>query len=569
MSRFFHNIAPTACSAALLALASACTFDDSLCVEDRPTYQEGNDLWLSVDVRSLSPNAGRDARASRADDAGHPDEAGNNDENYIDIENLKVLLVGPNGRVMRVLERRDYTVLSTDDTDNYTTYTLAFNINREYFATDITDPTFKLMVVANAQGPNANSEIRGQKFTMADTWAKTPKEVANMLTTFDYTPGGSWAENVAWMPSIRNNRHIPMTGIVTKSYSTAALDAATKEQPLDAGTINMQRAMAKVRFIDAIQDEEGMDGISITGVRLVGYATQGTYFPEYEYNEKWYTLGACPLETATMREEWYKSSPLLTSPIKFIEPNGSDQKEHNAFIGYMPEFDGSVFIPDVAQYPYLEIDITGIDGTGSNTTFKYGIAGLDKYFVRNHIYEYTIKLDPNLKLTLDVEVNDWVSNEFEYDLSDVVSFDEGNNLQWITDGTLFSTGEKTYNGKQEMQLTIGDAGTDDKAVKGTFKLASPRGGTWTAYFIPGENGSGAFEFVDVDANGKIVEGSGKPAASGKVGEAATIYLHAANSANAFNHYAELVIEVRTVDGRVQYAPIGLSNRYIIFRQKVQ
>lgn len=569
MARFILNISTVAFVGALLASAASCADNDnSLAIEDRPGYKEGNDLWLSVDLRSLTPNGGRASRA--ADNAEHPDEAGSDAENYIDVNDVKVLFVGPNGTVMRVLQQGDYTVVRTSETDNYTSYTLAFKINREYFSTSLPNPTFQLMVVANAQGPTGAAD--NFEFTMENTWAKTPQQVANMLTTFSYSP------TTAWSPTTdeNNHNHIPMSGIVKTSYTTNALDAATSQtSAFSAGTINMQRAMAKLRIIDKIQENDPtMTAVSISEVRLAGYATKGAYFPAYnEANKAWYTSGTCPLETATMQERWYNNGPdkLYTSKNKYSESS----KEYNAFIGYMPELTTKDFHPDINTYPTFEIDVTGIDGPNSKKTYITGLP--NNSIVRNHIYEYSIKLEPNLKLSLEVTVNPWVENTFEYDLSDVVSFDTDKNLTWHTDSNLFSTGEKTYNGKAEMQLTISDAGTDDKAVKGTFTLASPRGATWTAYFIPGENGSGAFEFVEVDSSGNIIRDAdeniiGKPAVSGKVGEAAEIYLHAATEADAFNHYAELVVEVRTVDGHVQYAPIGLkggSNRYVIFRQKTQ
>lgn len=564
MARTLFNITTATFSGALLAMATSCTYDNSLCVEDRPGYKEDNVIWLSVDVRSLATN---DSRASRADDAaGHPDEAGTADENYIDVNDVKVLFVGPDGTVMRVLQREDYTVVRASESDNYTTYKLAFNINREYFSTNLANPTFKLMVVANTDGPTATS---APEFTMPTTWAKTPEQVAEMYTTFDFVPGeGSWAANTAWMPSISYNRHIPMTGIVTKAYTKADIEAAnTQANPFDAGTINMQRAMAKLRFIDVIQEvDPTMTGITIKSVRLIGFANKGAYFPANNYGT-WYGTGALPLEKATMKLEWYHDGDqLLTTPVTFSESG----KNYNAFIGYMPEFSRDVLF-DGISIPKLEVDIAGIDGPNDVQTFTYSLSRKEiEQITRNHIYEFLINVETSIKLNLTVNVAEWNTKQFDYELSDIVVIDgENNRLQWATDGSVFSTGQKVYNGNLESQLTIAAEGSNNRAVKGTFKITSPIGSTWTAYFIPGENGSGAFEFVDVDESGNIIPGSGKMAVTGTVGEPAEFYLHAANEADAFNHYAELVVAVRTADGRVQYAPIGYngSTRYVIFRQK--
>lgn len=578
MSLNFCNITKATCVGALLALATACTYDNSLCIEDRPTYEDGNDLWLSVDVRDLSPIAGRDARASRADDADHPDEAGSIAENCINVDDVKILFVGAEGYVMRVLQPGDYTIVRETQSDDYTTYTLAFKINREYFKSSLSNPNFKLMVVANTKGPDANSN---PDFSLPTTWAKSPEEVGALLTSFSYSP----AANTAWLPSIDNKELIPMAGIVTTNYTQTEIEQAnSRESAFNAGIINMQRTMAKLRCIDIIQETDPtMTGIYISGVRLVGYATKGAFFPsstipyssdgfaeDYAANfASWYTGGAHPIEKPTMLQDWYdEDGKLSTSNITFVEGTGTTAKNYNAFIGYMPEFNSAVLF-DGTSTPRLEVDVTGIDGPTSVKTFTYALSNSDiRQIARNHIYEFRINVETNIKLGLTVEVKDWDSETFEYELKDVVEVDKP--LEWATEGSqVFSTGSKPYNSKSEMQLTIAADGADDKAVTGTFKINSPKGATWTAYFIPGENGSGAFEFVDVDANGNIVPDSGKGAVSGKVGEDATIHLHAANPADALDHYAELVVEVRSVDDRVQYAPIGLngSTRYIIYRQK--
>lgn len=578
MSHNFCNITKATFVGALLAFATACTYDNSLCVEDRPTYEEGNDLWLSVDVRSLSPNAGRAARASRADDSGHPDEAGSIAENCINVDDVKILFVGAEGYVMRVLQPGDYTVVRESQSDDYTTYTLAFKINREYFKSTSTNPNFKLMVVANTKGPDTNSN---PDFWLPTTWAKSPEQVGALLSTFSYSP----TLGTPWLPSIVDKKLIPMTGIVTTSYTQASIEQAnTRESAFDAGTINMQRAMAKLRCIDIIQETDPtMTGIYISDVRLLGYANQGAYFPsstipyseegfEEDYNANfasWYTYGAQPIEKPTMLEAWYVDDDTLsTQKVTFVEGSGSAAKSYDAFIGYMPEYNTDVLLESTST-PRLEVDVTGIDGPDDVKTFTYSLSRSDiRQIARNHIYEFRINVETNIKLGLTVDVKDWESETFEYELKDIVEVDK--TLEWATEGSqVFSTGEKPYNSKPEMQLTIVADGADDKAVTGTFKINSPKGATWTAYFIPGENGSGAFEFVDVNDDGTIVPGSGKGSVSGKVGEEATIHLHAANPADALDHYAELVVEVRSVDDHVQYAPIGLngSTRYIIYRQK--
>ena len=125
---------------------------------------------------------------------------------------------------------------------------------------------------------------------------------------------------------------------------------------------------------------------------------------------------------------------------------------------------------------------------------------------------------------------------------------------------------EVYNGNNEEQLSILN-GTAAYAT-GTFHLISPHGATWKAYFIPGENGVDAFEFVDIGSDGNVIAGSEKVVAEGLVGEQATIHIRGKGEADSYRHWAELVVEVHTIDGNILYAPLtpAMSSRFIIYRE---
>lgn len=78
----------------------------------------------------------------------------------------------------------------------------------------------------------------------------------------------------------------------------------------------------------------------------------------------------------------------------------------------------------------------------------------------------------------------------------------------------------------------------------------------------------AFEFVDIDDDGNIISGSEKVFEEGIVGGPATINIRGKGMADAYRHWAELVVEVRTLDGTVLYAPLtsSMSSRFIIYRE---
>ena len=154
----------------------------------------------------------------------------------------------------------------------------------------------------------------------------------------------------------------------------------------------------------------------------------------------------------------------------------------------------------------------------------------------------------------------------EFELDNIVSVEPDGFLKWEYDGNNFAVTTETYNGQPEEQLSILNGTTG--CATGRFTILSPKGATWRAYFIPGENGVDAFEFVDTDTDGNVVPGAQRVYAEGPVGEQATIHIRGKGAADSYRHWAELVIEVRTVDGTVLYAPLtpAMSSRFIIYRE---
>ena len=108
----------------------------------------------------------------------------------------------------------------------------------------------------------------------------------------------------------------------------------------------------------------------------------------------------------------------------------------------------------------------------------------------------------------------------EFELDNIVSVEPDGFLKWEYDGNNFAVTTETYNGQPEEQLSI---------LNGT---------------------------------------TGGATAAGPVGEQATIHIRGKGAADSYRHWAELVIEVRTVDGTVLYAPLtpAMSSRFIIYRE---
>ena len=162
---------------------------------------------------------------------------------------------------------------------------------------------------------------------------------------------------------------------------------------------------------------------------------------------------------------------------------------------------------------------------------------------------------------------DWGHQVDEYTIDDIIEMEADGFLQWTyADPNAFAVSTEKYNGKDERMLSMLN-GTTDYAT-GTFHIKSPTGAVWRAYFIPGENGVDAFEFVDVDADGNVVAGSERSFAEGPVGALSTINIRGKGAADNYRHIAELVVQVRQPDGTVLYAPLTVENssRFIIYRE---
>ena len=97
-----------------------------------------------------------------------------------------------------------------------------------------------------------------------------------------------------WTPSIADNRHIPMSGLVKASMTRASFEGATDQsKAVDMGTIYLQRNIAKIRVVDAIAKNGDADH-EITAVTLTGATNRGSFIPYMADNTAAWA-GALPL----------------------------------------------------------------------------------------------------------------------------------------------------------------------------------------------------------------------------------------------------------------------------------
>jgi len=539
-----HNIMHTMTAAFAAALLCMGAYS---CSSDSPTGLAGNapgsvtagDVWLSLRLSIPSSTGRGGSRAS--DDAGHPEEAPNADENYIDCTggNMALMFFDDRQLLWRVLTPQEMTVVPVGEG----VYSLRFKLNDSYFGyagkADNIECTY--MFVTNMDGTGSGSTFRTD-----DLFAKTPDQIAAMHTCF----GMPDQNGAAWIPSSVDSRLIPMSGIAHGRVSRAALGNSTSDMAADLGTLNMQRALAKIRILDAISQQIYTDIERIISVSIVGCNTHGTYIPDGP--SAWFNE-TVDVETVTELSEWfdpYSRIAMFNTPQTSTVENTTYQ---NAFVCYVPECTVThdrgirlmitVEMKNGAPSRTYEINLAdqqALEGSGGGV--YGGITGI----VRNHIYEFKVEAAPKAGLDLTLHVRDWESFETEWDFSDNPAIAAGGYLKW-TEGTYSSMIG------QEALLVLDTSTTGE----GRFTLASPLGGTWTAMLVPeGQTEYNAFMFVNSD-------GTVTATATGKIdGEEAVIRIRPTyEPLESTNRRARLLVSVRTPDGRTLNADILQGGTY--------
>lgn len=445
-------------------------------------------------------------------------------ERILDINDLRVLLFDQSGALLKsvVPSALDYHGAVAAN-DGY--YTLSIAFNHGYFDKfdDDDDVPFTVMILANLKG--IGGDYLG--YTEGQT------RVDDIRESFRMDPG--------YFPD--TSRGIPMYGIKTfripKNTMTMGIDAPV------VGEIDMLRSLCKIEVSDRIANATtGPDGERyprVTGVRMVSWHDHGYLRPLFDD----YSAG--------LREANIYPAPVSESVVDGRYVDG-------VFRFYCPEAEARSM-----RFRVEAILSPGADPTYYETTLDRFASAIGDELVRNHIYRFDVHA-LNTIADLEVSVTDWIQRTDEFELDDIVSMDSDGFMKWTFDSDDFAVSTETYNGVAEQQLSMLN-GTSGHAT-GTFHIISPKGATWKAYFIPGENGVDAFEFVDVGADGTVTEGSQRVYAEGLVGERAMVHVRGKGPADAYRHWAELVIEVHTVDGTILHAPLtsAMSSRFIVYRE---
>lgn len=431
-----HNyIGPLAACLCLALSATSCVDDEAGCLEDRPGYVEGNDIWLSFTIKGEdAAGGGREiprsgsatvaggipapfaAPVSRADDpSGHPEEPATDAENAIKSGDLRLLLFDNNKNLLKILDNDE--IISFTGAGNQ--YEIKAKINRAYFDYAGTAESFgmSLMLVANLSGFGGDHLFPrpGDYFMKSTTW------LSQQHFSFAYSPTvGSTTEG--WYPD-ETARFIPMAGLKHYTVSRADLDAATDANApyrIDGGVegdaLILQRSVAKIRVFDNINRSNADAKTVITAVRVEGLNTRGAFMPDFSLTgcTAW-ADGTTMVEKATVDAAWFSTS--LSAPTRHVAPaEGGDYTDADgntfteAFVAYIPEAD---LRTPAATSPKLVITTEDtLDGTAKTTTWELTLSDIIKESVditRNHIYEFTVTRSTTSQLDLMYTVCPWLS----------------------------------------------------------------------------------------------------------------------------------------------------------------
>lgn len=377
------TLALTAAAIALMGATTACVNDNSLCVEDQPGYEEGKDVWLTFTIKNQKDATGR-SRADVPTDPLHPDEDASADENYIDPSDVTIMLADNNGYIWKIWNAGAGEIAVVADKNNQE-YEFITKVNQDYFnyASGLNDIPFTLLVVANTKGIGSGNN---DSYT-PDDFMQTPWSLSQENRGFDFPAD--------WTPSIADNRHIPMSGLVKASMTRASFEGATDQsKAVDMGTIYLQRNIAKVRVVDAIAKNGDADHV-ITAVTLTGATNRGSFIPYMGDNTAAWAGGTSVVEYATVKEAaWYSATRLHTlasvsyrDDLKLVDE--TTVGTYPAFRSYITEYDYDRGPTTEADRPTLHITVTGSDGT---VTYDYPVSNAlgATDMARNHIYQFIV-----------------------------------------------------------------------------------------------------------------------------------------------------------------------------------
>ncbi len=371
--------------------------------------------------------------ASRADDSGHQETDSEYPwfEDRIDPEDLAVFIfikkAGSDDENEKLLLN---TKAPHDSVDFYIDgapgeYIANMTISRAYLdeiletkigPNGTENLNFRIVLFANCSAPGTDGQFDFPSLSAAET--------KNYKTLIETLRDKKWCYSMSWLynanpenndiTSIYDGRPIPMFGTNTFLTTQKRLYDSRPDNPFYLGSIDLLRAVAKVRVVDNIQNK-GNDGYpKVIGAEIFGTEDQAYQLP---YNALEYKNGNQVHQPNIVAER----NQLLPQGIQLGRLPDSwtmtpaNERKGSTFAGFIPEQKIGYINNNVDESaPYFKISVAmyrDLDGSDAIQNFIVNMNdpdlnyehGFGDNILRNHIYTLSVDLkDTYLKATVDV-----------------------------------------------------------------------------------------------------------------------------------------------------------------------
>lgn len=398
-------------------------------------------------------------------------------------------------------------------------YTVNLTIRRSQFKAqtgiDISpdgteDINFRILLLANCSSPGTSAVAKWNQIT-----GTTFKTVIEQLSAWRFAMGYIYNTTPAGgsVTDIYNKKCAPMFGTCVYTVGQPALYSSRPDDRLYLGSMDLLRAIAKVRVIDNISNK-GADGYPrVSGAVFISSQTDACQLP---YNALTYQNGTqvhTPNIAAPGNELKIEGASyyMLGSIPDTWTITPAAERKGGTWIGYVPEQRiAGVTGQSVSGMPVIRVSVEmdaetsaeyDVPMTGyKNTEFDFGDA-----ILRNHVYSLSVdRVGTSENVELTVKVADWVEKSLTLDYSETVTVDR--KLRWEPE-TYQSYDPATGN------ILLRPWSTTESRVdlwvplKGYFMIQTPVGAKWIASLIPSD-GDPVIMFLD-DNNNPVQTVSGQ------------------------------------------------------------
>ena len=488
--------------ALMLLTQTSCVYDNDSAVPCDSEDTEALIISLNLTVPASSAT-------TRSADDNHFLVPANCDESYINIaeEDYQILIFDKYGDLTEG-KLSEIECKQNGTSGGNTSYTLTARLSLSGNEDRDKLSQFKVMVLANWKSFERSNTDSGYEYpsfagySLSGATKNIYKDGGNFNFTFKEQPN-----NFSWVPSMGENKAIPMFGITGNLDLQYVMDMSRYGDG-PSFSVPMLRALAKVEIIDEVGDK-------IASVSMAKANESGRFIPEIDEetgtNTQWGDKDV-QIETPSL-----PTDPGNISKIEFVPgPKTADGK--STWIAYIPEMD---FTNNENQRPQFTVynGITELEpfsfnnyneGSVVTNTAKYLL-----YVLRNHIYSFRVTInDSGIEITSDILPWNMIY-EPSPSYFDTPKVAEDGYLAWKTKYDANDKVDEGFIGEENgyrydsQTLELVMKNTLEEYAQATFKLETPKNCRWYAALVNNTGKGDAFYFVDDEGN-EITANNGQP-----------------------------------------------------------